>query len=90
MGRVYLTKAVVEAGPRPDGGATLEVYSNREFVEFEHLGVLVPLAPGTTAVLREDWWVIGNVHLPVRAPGLSAMRDALDDLVRIVTAGRSP
>jgi hypothetical protein len=64
---LFVTRAVVEAGPRPDGGATLEAYSSREFIELEHLGVLATLSPGDAAVLREQWWVLAGVTLP--APG---------------------
>jgi hypothetical protein len=74
---LFVTRAVVERGPRADGGATLEIFSSRAFVELEHLGVLRDVRPGDAAVLREDWWLFEGVRLPPAAAGLAAVGDAL-------------
>ncbi len=52
------------AGQYPDGGATIEVYSNREFLELENLGPLTTIGPGEEIVLREDWWLFTGVTVP--------------------------
>ena len=51
-------------GQYPDGGSTIEVYSNHEFLELEHLGPLTTLQPGEELVLLEDWWVFPGVSVP--------------------------
>lgn len=51
------------AGTYPDGGATMEVYSNHEFLELEHLGPLTTLAPQEELTFVEDWWVFTSVRL---------------------------
>ncbi len=62
-------------GLYPDGGATIEVYSNHEFLELEHLGPLSIVAPGAAAVMREDWWLFGDVSVPADyEPALDALR----------------
>lgn len=52
------------AGQYPDGGATIEVYSNHEFLELEHLGALTTLQPGEEIVFPEDWWVFSGASVP--------------------------
>ncbi len=59
------------AGQYPDGGATIEVYSSKEFLELENLGPLTTIAPGQEIVLPEDWWVFTDLTLP--ASGLEAL-----------------
>jgi hypothetical protein len=83
-GLLYVTRAVAHAGPRADGGATLEVYSCRDFLELEHLGLLESLAPGACAVLREDWWLFGDVLLPPADRGSDAVRAALSPYLDVV------
>jgi len=51
-------------GQYPDGGATIEVYSNHEFLELEHLGPLTTIQPRDEIVLPEDWWVFPGVSIP--------------------------
>ena len=65
-GTLYVKRVEVAAGPRVDGGATVEVYSSREFIELENLGTLTTLAPDDEAVLSEEWWLFGDVTLPPR------------------------
>lgn len=48
----------------PDGGSTIEIYSNKEFLELEHLGPLTTLQPGDEIVLPEDWWLFDDVAIP--------------------------
>jgi hypothetical protein len=52
------------AGQYPDGGATMEVYSNHEFLELEHLGPLTIIQPGAEIVFPEDWWLFPRVTVP--------------------------
>jgi hypothetical protein len=54
----------VPGGSYPDGGATIEVYSNHEFLELEHLGPLTTVQPGEEIVLPEDWWLFTGVSVP--------------------------
>jgi hypothetical protein len=62
------------AGQYPDGGATIEVYSNHEFLELENLGPLTTIGPGEEIVLREDWWLFANAAIPAdAAPALAAL-----------------
>ena len=83
-GALFLSRAAVEAGPRADGGATLEVYSCRDFTELEHLGVLQSLASGAGATLREDWWLFADVALPPAVAGSDIVREALRPYVDLV------
>lgn len=53
------------AGPYPDGGATIEIYSNAEFLEVENLSPLTTLQPGEEIVYPEDWWVFPGVDVPM-------------------------
>lgn len=63
-GTLFLKRFPHDAsGPYPDGGATLEVYSSREFLELEHLGPLTTLAPGQEIRFPEDWWLFTGVTL---------------------------
>jgi hypothetical protein len=48
----------------PDGGATIEIYSSKEFLELEHLGPLTTIAPGEEIVFPEDWWVFTGAAVP--------------------------
>lgn len=81
---LFVTRAHVEAGPRPDGGATLEVYSSREFVELEHLGVSTVIAPGAAASLREEWWLLTGVTLPPSDAGEDAVWAGLAPHLRML------
>jgi len=86
---LYVTRARMEEGPRPDGGATLELYSSRAFVELEHLGPLRELIPGAEAILVTEWWVFGGVVLPPATDGLEAIDAALAPYVAQATARAS-
>lgn len=81
-GTLYVKHAEVAPGPRVDGGATVEVYSSREFIELENLGPLATLAPEEEAVLSEEWWLAGDVTLPPRSAGEEDLRAALDAELR--------
>ncbi len=66
------------AGQYPDGGATIEVYSSREFLELENLGPLTTVAPGERITLVEDWWLFTGVRIPSgEAEALGALQDYL-------------
>ncbi len=56
-------------GRYPDGGATIEVYSNQEFIELENLGPLTTIGPEEEIVLPEDWWLFTNAGVPNDAAG---------------------
>ncbi len=71
------------AGQYPDGGATIEVYSSREFLELEHLGPLTRLTPGEELVLPEDWWLFPDVT--IRAGEADALADLQPYLSRTQT-----
>jgi Domain of unknown function (DUF4380) len=63
----------------PDGGATIEVYSNAEFLELEHLGPLTTIQPGEAIDFPEDWWVFTGVSIPTDEAGaLAALRPYVD------------
>ena len=61
---LFLKRFPHPAGEYPDGGATIEVYSNHEFLELEHLGPLTTIAPGEEIVFPEDWWVFTGASVP--------------------------
>jgi uncharacterized protein DUF4380 len=64
-GTLYLKRFPHDpAGQYPDGGATMEVYSNHEFLELEHLGPLTTIAPGEEIVFPEDWWLFTGAAVP--------------------------
>jgi hypothetical protein len=83
---LLVTRAVVEPGHRADGGATVEVYSSRAFIELEHLGPLREVRPGDAAVLREDWWLFDDVRLPAAEEGLDRVAAALRPWIERVTS----
>lgn len=83
---LLVTHAAVDDGPRVDGGATLEIYSNREFLELEHVGVLRVLAPRESLAFVETWSIFEGVELPPVEAGLDAVEAALAPLVRAATA----
>ena len=53
----------VAGGSYPDGGSTIEVYSNAEFLELENLSPLVTLAPGEDLNYSEEWALFASVPL---------------------------
>jgi hypothetical protein len=64
------------AGQYPDGGATIEVYSNHEFLELEHLGLLTTIAPGEDIMFPEDWWVFTGASVPTaEADAVARLRE---------------
>jgi hypothetical protein len=64
-GTLFLKRFPHDAGGQyPDGGATIEVYSNHEFLELEHLGPLTTIQPGEEIVLPEDWWLFPGTSVP--------------------------
>ena len=83
-GTLFLKRFPHPAGEYPDGGATIEVYSNHEFLELEHLGPLTTIAPGEEIVLPEDWWVFTGVSVP------SAEAAALRILERYLSRTQKP
>jgi hypothetical protein len=70
-------------GQYPDGGATIEAYSNHEFIELENLGPLTTIAPGEEIILPEDWWLFTGVSVPaVEADALATLQRYVDQAVR--------
>jgi len=63
-GTLFLERFRHDPGEYPDSGATIEVYSNHEFLELEHLGPLTTIKPGEEIVLPEDWWLFIGVSVP--------------------------
>jgi hypothetical protein len=66
---LFLKRFPHPAGEYPDGGATIEVYSNYEFLELEHLGPLTTVAPGEEIVFPEDWWLFTPASVPSSEAG---------------------
>ncbi|MGD9764568.1 MAG: hypothetical protein AB7V27_12710 [Candidatus Binatia bacterium] len=63
----------------PDGGATIEIYSNAEFLELENLSPLTTIAPGGELAYPEDWWVFTEVDIPADEAGaLRALESYVD------------
>jgi hypothetical protein len=84
-GTLYLKRFPHDAaGQYPDGGATMEVYSNHDFLELEHLGPLTTIKPGEEIIFPEHWWVFSGVKVPADE------RDALTVLQRYVAQTSSP
>jgi hypothetical protein len=71
-GTLFLKRFPHLAGEYPDGGATIEVYSNHDFLELEHLGPLTTIKPGEEIVFPEDWWVFTGVNVPTAEDGAVA------------------
>jgi hypothetical protein len=82
---LLVTRAEVVAGPRA-AGTTIEVYSCREFIELEHLGVVEAIGAGGEMLFREDWWLFAGVTLPEPSGGSDAVLDALRPYVAQVAA----
>jgi len=59
-------------GAYPDGGATIEVYSNHDFLELEHLGPLTTIGPGEAITFPEEWWLFTGVAVPEDEAGALA------------------
>lgn len=53
----------VADGTYPDGGSTVEVYSNAEFLELENLSPLSTLAPGESLTYSEQWTLFAPIAL---------------------------
>jgi len=64
-GRVFLKRFRYAPGAAyPDGGASVEVYTNHLFLELETLGPLVRLEPGAAVEHREEWLLLEGVATP--------------------------
>jgi hypothetical protein len=61
---LFLKRFPHPVGEYPDGGATIEVYSNHDFLELEHLGSLTTIKPGEEIVFPEDWWLFTGASVP--------------------------
>lgn len=61
---LFLKRFPYDEGTYGDGGSTIEVYSNRDFLELEHLGPLRSLAANEEIRLTEEWWIFDGVKLP--------------------------
>lgn len=64
LGRTLYVKRFPHApnGTYPDGGSTIEVYSNAEFLELENLSPLTTIPPAGELVYPETWWVLTDVE----------------------------
>ncbi len=72
---LFLKRFPHPPGEYPDGGASIEVYSNHEILELEHLGPLTVLQPGKEIVFPEDWWIFTGVSVPPgEAEALAALQ----------------
>jgi hypothetical protein len=81
---LFLKRFPHPAGEYPDGGATIEVYSNHEFLELEHLGPLTTIAPGEEIAFPEDWWLFTGANVP------AAEADAVAKLQQYVARATFP
>jgi hypothetical protein len=81
---LFLKRFPHPAGEYPDGGATIEVYSNHEFLELEHLGLLTTIAPAEEIVFPEDWWLFTGANVP------TAEADAIAKLQQYVAGAPLP
>jgi len=68
-GTLFLKRWQYEEGERPDGGASIEVYSSHEFLELEHLGPLETIGAGEEIVLAEEWSAFAGVTVPEEESG---------------------
>lgn len=50
-----------EGANYPDLGTRYQTFSNEDMLEMETVGELVSLQPGKSAVLKESWYLFGNV-----------------------------
>ncbi len=83
-GALFLERFRHDPGEYPDSGATIEVYSNHEFLELEHLGPLTTTKPGEEIMLPEDWWLFTGVSVP------AGEAEALVALQQYVARGPAP
>jgi hypothetical protein len=81
---LFLKRFSHPTGEYPDGGASIEVYSNHDFLELEHLGPLTTIKPGEEIVFPEDWWVFPGANVP------TGEADAVATLQRYVTRATFP
>ncbi|HYD47120.1 MAG TPA: hypothetical protein VEB21_02165 [Terriglobales bacterium] len=77
-GTLFLKRFPPQPGRYPDGGSTIEVYSNHKFLELEHLGPLTLLKPGEEMTLPEEWWLFDGLVLP---DGQAEALPALDNIL---------
>lgn len=56
----------IEDAEYPDGGMSLETYTNQHFLEAETLSPLYLVAPGETIEHTEEWSLFGNVKKPAK------------------------
>jgi hypothetical protein len=83
-GTLFLKRFPHPAGEYPDGGASIEVYSNHYLLELEHLGPLTAITPGEEIVFPEDWWLF------TKAAVGNTETEALNQLQEYVTKSRFP
>ena len=83
-GNLFLkTFDYVEDARYPDGGCSVEVFFNDEFLELETLGPLTLLAPGASVVHRETWRLFRDM------PPLVSDDDVRDSLLPLVKQARA-
>lgn len=83
-GKLFLKTFDYVAGARyPDGGCTVEVFFNDEFLELETLGPLTRLAPGASVEHRETWRLFRDM------PPLASDDDFGDSLLPLVEQERA-
>lgn len=56
----------IEGGIYPDGGMSLETYTNQHFLEAETISPLYLVAPGDTIEHTEKWSLIGGIVKPAK------------------------
>jgi hypothetical protein len=64
-GQLFVKTFSYERGAMyPDGGCSIETFTNAEMLELESLGPMVYLEPKETAEHTEDWYLFKDVPLP--------------------------
>jgi hypothetical protein len=85
-GHLFIKRFVIEPlVVYPDGGCTVESYTNPEFLELESLGPMVLLEPGESTYHVERWYLFGGVSLR-----LADEDSLLDDITNLLECTTDP
>lgn len=74
QGHLFVVRFAVDAAAAyPDGGCTVETYTNADFLEVETLGPLVSLQPGACVEHTEHWYLFDGLPPEVAVDDLAAI-----------------